>query len=63
MKIDFEFQTEYGLFRDALHLEDDHTFTDEQIQTMKQERVDNWIAVITAPPVEEVFVDAPAEEV
>lgn len=60
MKIDFEFQTEYGLFRDALHLEDDHTFTDEQIQTMKQERVDNWIAVITAPSVEDV---PPSEEV
>jgi len=58
MKIDFEFQTEYGLFRDALHLADDHTFTDEEIQAMKQQRVDNWIAVVTAPaeevPVEEV---------
>lgn len=60
MKIDFEFQTEHGLFRDALHLPDDHTFTDEEIQAMKQERVDNWIAVITAPPVEDV---TPVEEV
>ncbi len=49
MKIDFEFQTDYGLFRDALHLPDDHTFTDEEIQAMKQERVDNWIAVVSAP--------------
>ena len=54
MKIDFEFQTEYGVFRDALHLPDDHTFTDEEIQAMKQQRVDNWIAVITAPPADEV---------
>lgn len=54
MKIDFEFQTEHGLFRDALHLPDDHTFTDNEIQAMKQERVDNWIAVVTAPPVEDV---------
>jgi hypothetical protein len=53
MKIDFEFQTPHGLFRDALHLPDDHTFTDEEIQAMKQQRVDNWIAVITAPSVEE----------
>ena len=53
MKIDFEFQTEHGVFRDALHLADDHTFTDEEIQAMKQERVDNWIAVVTAPAVEE----------
>ena len=53
MKIDFEFQTEHGLFRDALHLADDHTFTDEEIQAMKQERVDNWVAVVTAPHAEE----------
>lgn len=59
MKIDFEFDTPHGLFRDALHLPDDHTFTDEEIQAMKQQRVDNWIAVITAPA-EEV---PPAEEV
>ena len=61
MKIDFEFQTPHGLFRDALHLADDHTFTDEEIQAMKQQRVDNWIAVVTAPPVEEV-IDTPVEE-
>jgi hypothetical protein len=60
MKIDFEFQTEYGVFRDALHLPDNHTFTDEQIQAMKQERVDNWIAVVTAPPADEL---PPTEEV
>jgi hypothetical protein len=53
MKIDFEFDTPHGLFRDALHLPDDHTFTDDEIQAMKQQRVDNWIAVVTAPPVEE----------
>jgi hypothetical protein len=50
MKIDFEFTTPHGVFRDALHLPDDHTFTDEDIQAMKQQRVDNWIAVVTAPP-------------
>lgn len=60
MKIDFEFDTPHGLFRDALHLPDDHTFTDEEIQAMKQQRVDNWIAVVTAPPAEEV---PPVEEV
>lgn len=58
MKIDFEFETPHGLFRDALHLADDHTFTDEEIQAMKQQRVDNWIAVVTAPAVE----DTPVEE-
>lgn len=62
MKIDFEFDTPHGLFRDALHLPDDHGLTDAEIEVMKQQRVDNWIAVVTAPPVEEVFVDAPVEQ-
>jgi hypothetical protein len=57
MKIDFEFDTPHGLFRDALYLEDDHIFTDEEIQTMKSARIDNWIAVVTAPPIEESIVD------
>ena len=59
MKIDFEFQTPHGMFRDALHLPNDHTFTDAEIEAMKQQRVDNWIVVVTAPPVEEV---TPVEE-
>jgi len=53
MKLDFEFQTEHGLFRDALHLADDYSFTEAEIELMKQQRVDNWIAVVTAPAVEE----------
>ena len=57
IKIDFEFQTEHGLFRDALHLADDHGLNDEQIEAMKAERVDNWIAAVTAPPVEESELD------
>ena len=52
MKIDFEFETEYGVFRDALHLSDDNVFTEVEIQDMKNERVDNWIAAITAPALE-----------
>lgn len=54
IKIDFDFNTDYGVFRDALHLPNDHTFTDEEIQAMKQQRVDNWIAIVTTPPAEEV---------
>lgn len=53
MKIDFEFQTQYGKFADALHLADDHTLTDADIEAMKQQRLVNWIAVITAPAVAE----------
>jgi hypothetical protein len=64
MKIDFEFETQYGKFADALHLPDDQAFTDEEIQAMKQQRLDNWIAVITAPSVEtfvDTSVDIPAD--
>lgn len=58
VQIIFDFVTEYGEFRDALYLPDDHTFTDDEIQAMKQARLDNWIAIVTAPP-----VDAPLEPV
>jgi len=54
MVIVFEFDTPYGLFRDALHLADDHSFTDANIEAMKQERVDNWIAIVSSPPVESI---------
>jgi hypothetical protein len=49
IKIDFEFDSPHGVFRDALHLPEDHTFTDAEIEAMKQQRFDNWIAIITAP--------------
>ena len=53
MKIDFEFTTSYGVFRDALHLPDDHGYADEQIAAMKQERLDNWLFAIENPPAPE----------
>jgi hypothetical protein len=51
MVIVFEFDTPYGLFRDALHLADDHGLTEAEIDALKQERVDNWVAIVSAPPV------------
>lgn len=53
VKIDFEFDSQYGVFRDALHLPDGHGMTDDQIQAMKQQRFDNWLAIVNPPPVEE----------
>jgi hypothetical protein len=49
IKIDFEFDTQYGVFRDALHLPDDHGMTDAEVQAMKQQRLDNWLAIVNAP--------------
>jgi len=45
--INFEFDSEYGTFKDALVLPDNHGFTDAQLDEMKQSRFDNWIAVVS----------------
>lgn len=58
MKIDFEFDTPHGMFRDALHLPDDHGLTEAQIEAMKAERRDNWLAIVSAPPAEDEVTDA-----
>lgn len=57
IKIDFEFDSQFGVFRDALHLPDDHGFSEEEIAVMKQQRLDNWLAIVNAPPVEDVVVE------
>lgn len=59
MKIDFEFITSYGVYRDALHLDDNHTLSSEEIENLKLERLNNWIYVIENPPtpIEEDFIE------
>jgi hypothetical protein len=52
IKIDFEFNTTHGKFRDALNLPDNHGISDAEIEAMKVQRRDNWIAAVTAPSVE-----------
>lgn len=49
INIDFEFETKYGKFADAIWLPDDHNLSDEEIQLMKQQRLDNWLAIIETP--------------
>lgn len=53
INIIFEFESEFGTYRDAIYLPDDHPYTDEEIEAMKQARFDNWYAAVTTPPVEE----------
>jgi len=53
MKIDFEFETKYGVYRDALYLDDNHNFTEQEIDAMKQQRVDNWLYIVENPPIPE----------
>lgn len=50
IKIDFSFHSPHGTFSDALHLPDDHGLSQDEINAMQQQRFDNWIAIITAPP-------------
>lgn len=57
MIIDFTITQNNHTFSDALILADDHTFTDEEIEAMKQARFDNWYAIIIAPTQELAPVD------
>ena len=63
ISIDFEFTKDNHTFKDAIVLPDDHTLTDAEIEAMKQQRFDNWYAIITNP-VETVWqVDADGNQV
>lgn len=53
MKIDFEFDSKYGVYKDALNLPDDHNLSDAEIEAMKQQRFDRWVAYLEAPPADE----------
>ena len=63
-RIVFEFATKYGVYRDALYLPEGHGLSDAEIEAMKQARVDNWLAIVEAPPapVEEVPAEEPAPD-
>jgi hypothetical protein len=61
IKIYFEKTNEQYTFKDALNLTQAEVdaLGEEGIEALKQQRFDNWLAIITAPPVEE---DSPATE-
>jgi len=50
MKIDFEFTTPYGVFRDALHLNSNRELSEAEIMALKQERLNNWLYAIENTP-------------
>lgn len=58
IKIDFQKESADGIYQysDALHLPANHTFTDEEIEAMKQQRFDRWLNMILNPP-------APVEQI
>jgi len=53
-QIIFEFTTQYGVFRDALYLPPNHGLSEEELNAMKQKRLDDWLAIVNAPPQEDV---------
>jgi len=60
MKIDFQFETQYGMFADALDFDDAAVPSESEIEVLKQERLANWLAIVTPVLPEET---QPAEEV
>ena len=54
IKIDFQKSQGLATFSDAIYLPDDHTFTEAEIEAIKQERFDTWLAIINppTPPIE-----------
>jgi hypothetical protein len=69
IKIDFEKTSEDGvwIYRDAIHLPDDHTYSKAYIEELKQSRFERWLAAVTAPPIieettaEDIIDVVPAE--
>jgi hypothetical protein len=53
MRISFAFDTPYGRYSDALVLPDDNTYTNDEIEAMKQARFDAWLSIVSAVPPEE----------
>ena len=49
MQIKFSIKTEYSTYTDALNLPDDVTYTDQEIEAMKQDRFNNWLAIFNTP--------------
>lgn len=56
IKIDFEFQTTFGVYKDALYFVEDTLPSPEEVESLKNERLQNWINAITqVPPPPEQF--------
>jgi hypothetical protein len=50
MKIDFEYNTIYGKYSDALIFEEGQPIpSSKEIETLKLKRLNNWIELITNP--------------
>ena len=59
--IDFEFDSPYGKYTDAIVLLDGQTMTDVEIEVMKQSRYHKWLDTIINPPQRTVPVEPDVE--
>jgi len=44
--INFSFDTKYGTFNDTIWVSESYTMTNDEIETMKQQRLANWLNII-----------------
>ncbi len=54
MKIDFEFDSKYGVFRDAIYLPENHGLEESDIEQMKKDRFNSWCNSIENPVAAEI---------
>lgn len=45
----FEFEFEHGTFRDSITLEDNHPYSEQDIEAMKQQRFKDYLDMIYTP--------------
>ena len=62
LKVDFEFETKYGKFADAIWYPEDAPMSEEEIDAEKQRRLANWLNIIENPPAPESEAPAPETE-
>lgn len=53
IKVDFEFETQYGKYADAIWYSEDSPMSEEELEAEKQRRLANWIAIIENPAPQE----------
>lgn len=46
MRIEFELETKHGIYRDAITLPEDHALSQTDIEALKRQRADAWVAQV-----------------
>ena len=58
IKVDFEFETKYGKFADAIWYPEDTPMSEEELEAEKQRRLANWLNMLENPVSEQVEPDS-----